>query len=380
MVKLACMLTAVLAASCAAAQSPAPSPETGSVSGHVVLGDSHLPARMAEIMLLEVPGENSDKSASDLATGMAETGMDGSFTIPHVPPGAYYIFAEKSGYVIPVSMDFIGIDKNNQPASKDLRDALAAGLSPITVAANRVTTVELVLHRGAAISGVIRFDDGAPAADITVSLLQKDKSGKWTTPPNIGDMNHQADDQGNFRLAGLPAGEYLLKATLESEAPLVKDSDNERSHYQWDVYFGDGIRPRDAKSITLKDGEESNGDNITIPLSRMHSVSGSVISLESGSPVGSARVELHNRDDDALASETSVNSTDGQFRLPFVAEGEYNLEVTHAADFAPGPTDGQKPIRTYADSSQPLIVKGETSVTIQLKPQPPVAPALPAAQ
>jgi hypothetical protein len=145
--------------------------------------------------------------------------------------------------------------------------------------------------------------------------------------------------------------------------------------YRWDIYLGDGVRPRDAKTIKLKDGEESNGNIIEIRLARLHTISGTVLNLETGAPINRADVELHNADDDSTCTVTAINPATGQFHFPYVAEGEYTLKVSKAADIVPGKGD-QKPIRTYADASQPLIIKGETSgVTIQVKPQPPAAAA-----
>jgi hypothetical protein len=147
------------------------------------------------------------------------------------------------------------------------------------------------------------------------------------------------------------------------------DSTNEPD-YRWDVYFGDGIRPSDAKIITLKDGEQSNGNAIEIPLSRLHSISGTVLNIETGAPINRARVELHNADDDSICTSAYITLPTGQFHFPYVAEGGYTLKVTGASDVIPGHGD-QKPIRTYADASQSIIVKGETSgVTIQVKPLP----------
>ena len=378
--KLFCFLTMlVLTPRMLPAQSPTPAPATGTVAGHVFLGDSHLPARMATVLLIPVSLADVGRTQPD-AGGMGQSGLDGSFVLPNVPPGAYYLVGSKRGYVCPVYLEAFSEDD----VRKDVQDAVAAAhLTPIVVAANRTATTDIVLDRGAAISGAIRFDDGEPDSGATVSLLRKDKSGKWAGFANeASDGGASTDDQGNFRLSGLPAGEYLLRTTLELQGSLVANSGNDVSGdptYRWDIYFGDGVRPRDAKAITLKDGEESSGDNITIPLSRLHSVSGTILSLETGLPLGSARVELHNSDDDSLDAEIRITSG-GQFRLPYVAEGEYILKVRGASDPAPGShqSDDEKPTRTYADASQPLMVKGETSgITIQLKPQPAVAVTTP---
>ena len=86
-------------------------------------------------------------------------------------------------------------------------------------------------------------------------------------------------------------------------------------------------------------------------------------------------MELHNADDDSTCTVTEINPYTGQFHFPYVAEGEYTLKVTNAADIIPGKGD-QKPTRTYADASQALIVKGEMNgVTVQVKPVPVAAAA-----
>jgi hypothetical protein len=344
------------------AQSSAPPPATGSVTGHVFLGDSHLPARMAYVTLL--PAIVADADDKKQALKFTQTGLDGVFVIPHVLPGSYYIVGTKRGYSLPapdLNGDFSNIDK----APQDVKDSLS-----VAVVANRTTVSNITLNRGAVIAGTVRFDDGEPAAEARVSFLRKDKSGKWAESQHGADVGNSVDDQGNFRIADLSPGEYLLRTTLVLFSP-----QSPNAYYSLDIFFGDGMRQRDAKTIQIKDGEESNGDNITIQLSKLHSVSGTVVSMETGATVNSAKLELHYADDDSLVAEAGISTDEGQFHFPYVTEGEYTLKVRKASDIIPGKGD-QKPIRTYADASQPLIVHGDMSgVTIQVKPKTPAAAA-----
>jgi len=362
----------------APAQQSAPAaqpPATGSVTGRVLLGDSHLPARMAFVTLLPAGQAEAGDAKPVVSSATVQTGLDGAYVMPNILPGAYYVIAVKLGYVSPIPFSYVDPDGYDN-APKDVKEALAAALTPVAVAANRTSTSDIVLNKGAIIAGTVRFDDGEPDSQATVSLLRKDKSGKWTefaTQEGLYSSAARTDDQGSFRLTGLPAGEYLLRTTLELGGADIKSPGTDLPHdpdYRWDVYFGDGIRPRDAKSIKLKDGEESNGNNIEIPLARLHSVSGTVLNAETGNPVNRASVELHNADDDSTCTVTEITPATGQFHFPYVAEGEYTLKVTNASDIIPGKGD-QKPVRTYTDASQSLIVKGETSgVNIPVKPLP----------
>ena len=265
-------------------------------------------------------------------------------------------------------------------------DSLAKQVAPITVAANQTTTVDTFLARGASISGVLRFDDGSPDADWL--LYCTDKSGKWVPylPATAAfnpsdDGGNLADDQGRFRFAGLPAGEYLLKSMLRLDGGYMRDDKGDSriyASYAIDCYYGDGVRQKDAKTIKVGEGEQSDGDNIEIPLAKLHVVAGNVVSIETGAPVNSATLELRYTDDDSLAAKTEMNPAWNGFSFPYVPEGTYTIKVMHAADvsIARNPPDDEKPIRSYTDASQPLIVKGETNgVTIQVKPQPAVAGA-----
>jgi protocatechuate 3,4-dioxygenase beta subunit len=363
---------------------PAPPPATGSITGHVYLGDSRLPARMAYVILLPTGAAEADDKKPAVSSATVQTGLDGSFLMHNVLPGSYYVNAVKLGYASPLPVRYIDPDSYDK-APKELKEALAAVLTPVAVAANRTTTTDIILNRGAAIAGSVHFEDGEPYSQATVSLMRKDKDGKWAefaTQEGLFTLSRVSgsptDDQGNFRVTGLPAGEYLLRTTLALSGADVNspgvDSPNEPD-YRWDIYLGNGIRPSDAKIIKLKEGEQSNGNTIEIRLSRLHSISGTVLSQETGRPINHANVELHNADDDSTCTVTRIDRDTGQFRFPYVAEGEYTLKVQGASDTVPT-KDGEKPIRTYADSSQPLIVKAEISgVTIQLKPLPVAATA-----
>jgi len=326
------------------------------------------------VMLLPASGGTGDKKPV-VSSGTVQAGLDGAYVIPNVLPGTYYVIAAKLGYASPLA----GTDPDDfDRASEGEKRSMTAALTPVVVTANRAATADIVLNRGATLSGNVRFDDGEAYSGATVSLLRKDKAGQWVKFDTLEGLTNGAhtDDQGNFRLTGLPAGEYLLRTTLELEGADVSAASTGGSvdrNYRWDIYLGDGVRPRDAKTITLKDGEESTGNDIEIRLAKLHAISGTVLNIETGAPISRGDVELHNADDDSTCTVGEINAYTRQFNFPYVAEGEYTLKVRNAADGTPD----NDPTRTYTDASQALIVKGEMNgVTIQVKP----VPAKPAAQ
>ena len=387
---LSIAISVLMVCACRAdAQRPAQLP-TGTLTGQVLCDDTGRPARMASVTLIPivVPDQSIARSKSgtqsSVGTPTIQTLLDGSFTFKNVAPGNYYVIVEKVGYVSVTQIR----EQELTRLSKSQEEMLASLLSPVVVAANRITTFQTTLHRGAVIAGTVRFDDGSPDTTAAMSVMHRDKSGKWVpfvTDVVWSDTGVFTDDQGGFRVPGLPRGEYLLKTALVIDGGVVRRDGGgmiSALPYRLDIFYGEGIRQRDAKAIKLNDGETSDFNNIEIPLARLHSVSGAVVSAETGATVNSARVELHFADDGTLLTGTNANSDTGEFHFPYVPEGEYTIKARLASDVVRGeyicpecasPPVGERIIRAYYDASQPIIIHSEMNgVTIQVKPQPPV--------
>src|ERR1700733_8294095 len=91
-------------------QQAVPTGPTGTVTGTVIQSDTQRPARLAQVMLMSVGDANaSDRSPEGQVQGIfngrfgggasGRTGLDGTFTIPNVKPGDYYVVASAPGYV-----------------------------------------------------------------------------------------------------------------------------------------------------------------------------------------------------------------------------------------------------------------------------------------
>lgn len=95
------LLLSVLALTATAQNSAKPG--TGTVTGHVYCADTNAPARMAQVQL-ETVRDAEQRSAIHPqpsynlpAGGIVQTALDGSFVIPKVPPGSYYVVATAAG-------------------------------------------------------------------------------------------------------------------------------------------------------------------------------------------------------------------------------------------------------------------------------------------
>jgi len=77
------------------------------ITGHVYLGDSRLPARMAYVILLPVGATEGGDAKPVASTATVQTGLDGSFLMQDVLPGTYYVAAAKLGYASPVPASYL---------------------------------------------------------------------------------------------------------------------------------------------------------------------------------------------------------------------------------------------------------------------------------
>jgi len=397
---------------------PPPTGPVGTVVGFVMCGDTRLPARLASVRLVPVPAPpDADKEHGADATkpvstgrGSGQTQLDGSFKFTGVTPGDYYAIAQLAGYLSP-DLEFTRDDWSHP--TEETVHRMGQVLTKATVTANGSSRVDVWLAKGATISGTVRYEDGMPLFFSEVVLLRHDPKGKpndyYSLQTVMGAVH--TDDQGGYRIAGLPEGEYKLYATLHINEPPPDPawfqgrvvSPNELSFFQWSqarIYLDHGFRQADSRSVKLASGEISSGNDIEIRLSKLHAVSGTVIDAETGSAVNSAEVRMLWIADDPDGSATPIDEMnvgeDGSFHFGLVPEGSYKLTVTRAkavmhqqALVPPPPKSAEgymqpvqdtapvnRTIHEYSDASQPLTVAGDlSSVTVKLTAKPAVAAA-----
>ena len=185
-----------------------------------------------------------------------------------------------------------------------------------------------------------------------------------TAPPST-------DDLGHYRVGGLRDRDYLVMAMLsrtDLESRGGHDaglSGVERSTLR--IYSGDTPHISDAVPVKLGAGEEHSGEDITIPLSKFHSISGVVTAAGDGHPINSGHLSIEDPKDKETVVDAELGS-DGTFHLEGVPEGSYTLYVR-------GPRDQQfqevsvgnqqtiitseKTLHQYSDLEQSLKVEGD---------------------
>jgi len=364
--------------------------QQGTVTGHVYCADTNAPARFAKVLLKSTTpnhtGEDFMKQlqsniakmvaksgdteqtvakggdtlpkASDTAqqrhamaaasNGMnratemmnaSTVGLDGSFRVPNVKPGTYYVRAIFAGYRDPVSQITDDDLTSTDPAVR----ARLAQLPTVTITGNRSAAVDLRLERGAAISGRILFDDGTPAVGWSLSAIQPGSTDDGSETANLamsqalamsgGAQIFKTDDLGHYRISGLEAGDLALRASLTAPNIGINASNLTEggTGIQLAVYTGDTFDRAHAKPIHLTVGEEHAGVDITIPARSLHSIVGQVVSKADSHPLNSGSISLTTKDNPALNLKAAIRE-DGSFHFEYLATGTYTVKVDDAAD------------------------------------------------
>jgi protocatechuate 3,4-dioxygenase beta subunit len=188
------LLLSLLLSLCCAAQTTSPDkPVSFTVTGHVLQDPGGQPLRKVDVQLNPRNGQSSD-------TYSATTDAEGKFQIENVVPGGYGVTLDRLGFVQPGHRSRLGspLDLKSKDDAKDI-----------------------VLHMQAAavITGKIVDSDGDPIRGVNV---QATRAGS-RNPRDSHDMAYDnTNDLGEYRVAGLRPGPYLVSATAAGNLPAFK--------------------------------------------------------------------------------------------------------------------------------------------------------------
>ena len=392
------------------AQQPAPAtqpPSTGQVSGRVFCSDTGQPGRFAGVQLIaEQPSKtpiidpaslgkdaNFEKVLAAAMTTLMKgsnlstvTTLDGTFSLDKVPPGTYYVVAQIPGYQSPLSQ-FSQLER--MKADDATIKAVESAAEKIVVQLNQAVHIDIRLERGASLSGSVRYDDGSPAPGVAPVLMTLDKDGKWKDLGPTSMLPTTTDDRGHYRIFGLQAGKYAVKAALPTvQAMSGLGAGSISMHINVGdalvVYSGGTLRDQDVKPVELGTGQEIDGIDIVFPISGLHTLSGNVVSKADNHAIDSGIIELVDSE-----TKTKLRSAmfeqDGGFHINYVPDGQYILKVTSAEDTDRTATDDSggdfarmlhaKTLKSYGTTELPILVKSDSTGLILQVPDQSAAPA-----
>jgi len=320
-----------------------PATGTASIAGTVVDDEERaVPVRRA-VVTVAGPGLVPSRSAI--------TDDDGRFAIERLPAGRFTISVSRASFITSI----YGAKRPGKPGT------------PVAVAAGqRVTDLAVKLWRGAVIAGVVRTEDGQPAAGLPVRAL----AAHQTNEPSIFTLDNngaKTNDAGEFRIFGLPPGTYLLSVippvlrgtspTAMSEADMDAALAALRAHapapaagrpaatttpqpaaalpatsrpFAYSAIYVPGTaNMSEATPIALGPGQVV--DNVDLQLQRVPTASiGGIVTRPDGSAAPGAPVQLTQIPPRGYTLDTPLTLTatalpDGRFRFPSIGPGDYTL-------------------------------------------------------
>ncbi len=279
---------------------------TAVLRGVVVAADTGAPIRRAQVRA-SAPGAQETRTTL--------TDEQGRFEIGELAGGRYTIVATKGGFV---SLQY-GQRRPGEPGT------------PVDLASGQALEKIVVgLPRGSVITGRISDEFGEPLTGAQVRVLRYGYAAGARRLVPAGQSD-RTDDQGTFRVFGLPPGDYVVSATLNEDRALFRqragDDDAATTGYA-PTYFPGTTNAADAQRVTVGLGEELSGIGFGLSLMPLATVSGRVVGM-SGMELGGLVMALP---DDMVRQAMSqprgapVNA-DGTFELAGLAPGRYVLSV-----------------------------------------------------
>jgi hypothetical protein len=351
---------------------PAPqqrSGPTGQVTGTVIAGDTQQPARFVQVTLESTASASASEQDDFRGFGGmsgARTEVDGTFMATGVVPGDYYVTAWAPGYMTERSILQAGVNAGSDPGS------LLAQIPVVHVTADSTSTVTVMMQRGGTISGRILWEDGSPAAGLTVQAVSTDTN--VALPAALAGIQSPGaqttavtDDRGGFRVSGLPSGNYVAMTVIQNRGFGGFQRGGQVSPIR--VYGSGFFHKADAKPISVRAGDERSDVRMVIDLHALRTVTGHASANSPGLSVASGRVSLTDPTDPSLQMQGTIDAN-GQFVVKYVPPGTYMLQVSGASTVAGANQPGVRVPRgsssttgvAFQTLSQPVTV-GDTDLS-----------------
>ena len=291
---------------------------TGRIRGRVLASDGAGPIRRAQVRI----------SGPDVAPKAALTDAEGRFEFRELPAGRFTLQATKSGFV---NVQY----GQTRPFESG---------KPIELADKQsLDNADISMPRGSVIAGRIVDEFGDAIPDVSVTAMRQTwQNGRRRLVPSPGRVA-QTNDLGQFRIYGLPPGEYYVSGTLRGANDLMEmdlmvvtgastnagpTASAPKSGYA-PTYYPGTPNVAEAQRITLAAGQESPSADFALVAVRLAKVSGIVIGSD-GKPLEGSQVSAvpANRDFGGLLGQSSARTAkDGSFTLNSVPPGDYTLQA-----------------------------------------------------
>lgn len=278
------------------------------------------------------------------------TGPDGTFHFDRLPPGSYSLSYSRSGYLLP---------------------RIITGYSSRVIRATEGEAVKGLRYGiipQAVVSGRVVDDEGDPVEAAQISLFAFHYAGGIRRLTQLSE-SATTNDRGEYRLARVPAGKYLLQASLDRlppgsvllaagrapGAPLVTYAP---------TFYPGATDESQALRVDLRAGQELSGIDLPLQRTAIVRVSGRLIGPD-GAPMPQAFLTLISAQSHLPTGFGAPADEAGNFALNNVRSGSYLMTaVSRDGRSISVPLEvGSTDITGFlAQASPPLPLRGSVSV------------------
>ena len=285
---------------------------TGSISGRVLAEDTGMPIRRAMVTL----------SAQRRAV---YTDHEGRYLFAELPPGRYTIFVNPGDY---------RAYYQPTPYGATLSDVtgVPTRIEPIELSdGQHLDKIDISLPRSGVITGTVLGMDGEPLARLSVGALLLRPGAE---PMQRGGTT--TDDRGQFRLFGLPPGDYVVRANPSPGGMGGPQTEVEGEPTGYAPTYAPGTAALDeAMRVRLARGGEVVVD-IRLMETRVFRITGTVLNSK-GEATRNSSVMLARPSEMGFSSFGSSVSPTGEFTFRNVPPGRYELVGRSMPQEAAGP-------------------------------------------
>lgn len=223
--------------------------EKCSVAGKAVNAVTGEPLKKTQITLTGMTADNIGTGTS------ATTGIDGTFLLKDVEPGTYRLNANRTGFA---------------PTSYGAKKLSSGGADLKLTAGQAMQDIVLRLQPQSVITGRITDTDGDPVANVSVSLVRSYYNNGQRVMSNA--MTGMTNDLGEYRIFGVSAGRYKLRAILATHA--FGDSGEQEQFAP--TYYPGQPDAAGAAPIDLQPGQTLHGMDMVVLRTATRRVQGTV--------------------------------------------------------------------------------------------------------
>jgi Carboxypeptidase regulatory-like domain len=281
----------------------APRQPLSSVAGQVVQESAGTPLRKVLVQLAPSEGANVFRQ-NDRESRQTLTDSEGRFVMQGVPPGEYSVVLARNGYL---------------PSTRRSRHYSSALL---TLAPGQDLEGLLFRMRPAGvIKGRVVDEDGDPMPEINVAAI--------STSSRDAHAGGTTNDLGEYRIAGLPEGKFLVLAQPQSEM----FGSSEKPHVYVSTFYPGTLDAGQAAAVEVHAGDEATA-SFSLTRSRTFTVKGRVfgstprVQATQGSVAGpGSGIMLVRADSDDDRPVGGVVQENGTFEIGGVLPGSYNPKI-----------------------------------------------------